>query len=269
MVYSNIEMKKYKLSDQVKADITSSYKAGQTIAEIAEKYPYSRSLIHDRLLEWGVQTRKQAHVPKYTVNHNCFNELNEYSAYFFGLMAADGCVYRQEPNNRYLNMLSSNDVDILEKFNRFVGSNRPFTRDRDNYRACVTSNKIGDRLISVGITPNKSLSLEILDKKLLYDRHFLRGLVDGDGSIGINQKDEPIFHFLSGSKRMVEQLAESLLVNGICENNKLYLAQKKYYFYQRTGNSAYRIIEFLYKDCSVSINRKYEIATLILGGDAQ
>ena len=43
---------------------------------------------------------------------------------------------------------------------------------------------------------------------------------------------------------------------------------EKYYFYQGTGDSAHRIIEFLYKDCGVSIRRKYETAALILGGDA-
>ena len=56
-----------------------------------------------------------------------------------------------------------------------------------------------------GFTPRKSWDGCITDQRLLNSRHFWRGMIDGDGSIGYRKRDGYPLLSLVGTKIMIDQ----------------------------------------------------------------
>ncbi len=95
----------------------------------------------------------------------------------------------------------------------------------------VGSKEIFKDLISLGMTPNKSLTIRmpIVPKKYL--PHFLRGYFDGDGHVSVStyQKNDRknkstiiITGFTSGSKKFLKELWKILKKYIIIEGGTLY-----------------------------------------------
>lgn len=104
-------------------------------------------------------------------------------AYSVGLIASDGCLQK---DGRHID-LTSVDQEQLANFSRALG--RDFTvgaklsgSQSKAYRIQFSDVAYYDFLLSVGLTPNKSKSLSVLDIPDEYYCDFLRGLFDGDGS---------------------------------------------------------------------------------------
>jgi hypothetical protein len=105
-------------------------------------------------------------------------------AYAVGLIATDGNL---SPDGRHISLASS-DRDLLETFLLCLGRDAAISQVRGGYGTRGLRVQIGDVglyrwLLSVGVTPRKSLTLGPVDVPDALFAHFARGLLDGDGSI--------------------------------------------------------------------------------------
>lgn len=113
-------------------------------------------------------------------------------AYFLGLLAADGNISPRLTAVRIA--LKESDADILEKFRTYLGTDAPKLRIKhskinNSFSApqknlCLSRINLVQDLIHHGITPNKSKTLKIKCDLKDYKKDFLRGVWDGDGSVG-------------------------------------------------------------------------------------
>lgn len=136
---------------------------------------------------------------KYELNETYFDCIDtENKAYILGLLYADGNVGKE--TNIIQISLQESDKSILEKMQKEIGSTHPlkmipYNSKNPNWKNqfCLSiSNKyMHDSLVKQGLVPNKSLILKypnFLENNL--QRHFIRGYMDGDGSISQNPKDK-------------------------------------------------------------------------------
>lgn len=125
-----------------------------------------------------------------------FSEIDtEAKAYYIGLLLADGSIVLDSDGKRQASIsleLTESDVDIIQKLKQEINIDSALRYDKRKNRKIGTwtlrfrSNKMADDLARFGIVPNKTkltteLHLHYIPSTLL--RHFLRGFVDGDGSI--------------------------------------------------------------------------------------
>jgi len=191
-----------------------------------------------------------------------FTKLSPISAYWAGFIAADGCLsYRGKMLSIGLN---ERDAGHLNKFAKAIKTNAKiwYTQCNNSVHIGIYSEKIFDSLLNLGITPNKSLSIDNVNIPRQLMSHFIRGVFDGDGYIG-GRKVTHVQLFISGNRPFLQRI-QSILIKE-CGINKvnlypLYpLGANKGYKLQYTGSQAFRILNFLYKNsCTrTRLQRKY------------
>ena len=97
-------------------------------AKAAKKLKCSR----DKIIWWA--TKHLVRIPRNTYKHNInvFSVFNEESAYWAGLLSADGCIKKHLVYD-YLLELTSDDQELVVGFKKFIQSNKPIDkRKRDN-----------------------------------------------------------------------------------------------------------------------------------------
>lgn len=194
-------------------------------------------------------------------NDNFFDELTPVSSYWLGFIAADGCLSLK---NRSVTIgLAARDKSHLQKFKRAIctNSNISYVLSNSSIRVSVYSEKVFDRLVNLGVTPNKSLTISKVDVPQNLLSHFVRGVFDGDGSI-TGKRVTHLQFMIAGNKPFLKDLQENLIKN--CDINKVQLYQlsgkNKAFKLQYTGSQIFRIMEYLYKDSipETRLKRKYE-----------
>ncbi|MEI6400519.1 MAG: hypothetical protein WCO58_03310 [bacterium] len=141
-------------------------------------------------------------------------------AYAIGLVATDGCLSK----DNLLIDLTSKDREQLENFSKCLGVNFTIGKKwNGSGDACLRiqfKNRIFyDFLLSIGLTPKKSLTMGELKipKKYFFD--FLRGCFDGDGCFysywDPRWKSSHMFYleFISASKKHIDWLQSELQKN--------------------------------------------------------
>ncbi len=114
-------------------------------------------------------------------------------AYVLGIIAADGNL---SPDGRHIN-ITSKDYELVLKCKKSLGLKNKIGRKARggsiNKKYSVL--QFGDIvfynfLIKISFTPNKSRTLSKIQLPQQYFRDFLRGCIDGDGSISISRHPE-------------------------------------------------------------------------------
>ena len=157
-------------------------------------------------------------------------------AYAIVLITTDGNL---SSDGRHFDF-TSNDVDLIETFKHCLNLKNRIARKRSGYTNKISAYRIqfGDvvlyrKLVAIGLMPNKSKRLGILEipDKFFFD--FLRGHLDGDGSV--KRYFDPIYKnslrlyvsFLSASEKHIQWIRhriKSFLGNtgSIREHNNAY-----------------------------------------------
>lgn len=204
---------------------------------------------------------EQAHIAFGTeIDHTVFDELTEESLYWLGMLYTDGSVTNTKEYNFEL-VLQNNDREHLLKFKEFLKTNRDIKLDHGECsRLRVNSKHIVNRLIELGITPNKSKTAKPHDL-LKNSRDFWRGCIDGDGGLYAKSKSyrsqeitlcgtlETIFDFIIF---LNEHLDINSKYPSYSKGENLY--QIHYY-----GQECKKVADLLYKDAQQSLERKNKI----------
>jgi hypothetical protein len=161
-----------------------------TIEEIAGHFNCSTSTISRRLDELGVHKRP----PGSDLHREEFScEWSADLAYVVGLIATDGNLSKDE---RHMTIVSV-DYDLLDTVRNCLDIDNAITINNSmhgsSYRLQWGSRLFYDWLIRIGLMPAKSLTLGALDVPDEYFADFVRGCIDGDGSINVYTDDYNAF----------------------------------------------------------------------------
>ncbi|MBI5649428.1 MAG: hypothetical protein HZC40_03110 [Chloroflexi bacterium] len=105
-------------------------------------------------------------------------------AYAVGLITTDGCL---SPDGRHLSF-TSKDVDLIETFKQCLDLKNKIGWKIGGFGTIAHYIQFGDKvlyqwLMEIGVTPQKSKTIGALDIPDEYFFDFLRGHLDGDGTI--------------------------------------------------------------------------------------
>lgn len=139
---------------------------------------------------------------RYPIKYPQFESIDtEEKAYWLGFLYADGYVNKNSNSIEFC--LQEKDYSHVVKFSRFMGINDLSRIKRKtvllngkkyfSYRITITDKLLKENLIELGCVPNKSLILKFPSEKQVPKylvRHFVRGYIDGDGSIGRYRKNQ-------------------------------------------------------------------------------
>ncbi len=207
-----------------------------------------------------------------TKNEDFFKKWSSEMAYVLGFFTADGNMTKHKNGGCYIEF-TSNDYEVLYKIKKIIGlDNKISWRNRNSkihYRIQMGSKVLYEDLISLGLTPNKSLTIKFPNISLVHLKHFIRGYFDGDGCVYFKQnwaKDRGKFRwvfqvrFTSGSKQFLEVFHSLLKDLKICKGGYLYHKNRGYelVFSHYDGLALFR---FLYDNVSAEmyLERKYDI----------
>lgn len=202
------------------------------------------------------------------VDHQKFcKPLSKKEHYWLGFLLADGTVITGEKigNPQIALVLSDRDTEHVKKFVEFMGVPTNFNTNSYNghgrARGTFRSQKIADNLANFGVCPNKTHTAKV-DDRVNNNRHFWRGLIDGDGSVGTDSKNYPEIT-LTGTKKVCASFLNNVvqkITNSSCSvinngDSKRVVVCGKY---------AVKMIKYLYKNNSVSLDRKQKQANKYL-----
>lgn len=164
---------------------------------------------------------------KYKYNLELFYTKNELSYYLLGAFMTDGnVIIRKHCPNAKRASLWSKDLDWISDIQKMICPQMKIISCNGSYRFDIHSTELCDWLISTGCTPRKSLTLKFPQIPTKYLPDFIRGCIDGDGSLGIyhyNRKYKNNFYTATtqqcyvcgGSKDFILKLYKILLKNKI------------------------------------------------------
>lgn len=130
-------------------------------------------------------------------------------AYVLGYWWADGCMYLKPCTTAHEVRFASNDREHLETVAQVVGAKydiRKVSVTANTYVVSFCSKEMFRDLEALGGSPHKSRTIGFppVPSELL--PHFVRGVVDGDGTVSWNA-GKPIVQIYSGSQAFLEALA--------------------------------------------------------------
>ena len=244
-----------------------------TTGKIAKKYDLKQVSIQKHIKsKYGLKSISQG-MNKNRLNLTIFDDIDcEWKAYFLGWIITDGNVYTGARKNTISLCIKETDKYILEYFNEkiFKGIKKLNYRKarlkkgteymcKPLWRFQIDSKEIVNRFKELGIMENKSKIIKFLNlgnDELM--RHFIRGIFEGDGCVTTNNKYSKTIQFISGSKKFLEDLG-LYLSNKLHINSSIYNSKPTVYVL-RFGKKeeVEKFKNFIYNDCEMKLERKYE-----------
>ncbi len=194
-------------------------------------------------------------------------------AYAIGLIASDGNI---STNGRNFN-LTSKDLENVENFRQCLGvDNKIGLKSRGGSEEkkyfCIQIGDINfcDFLNSIGLTKNKSKSIQKVDVPYEFFRDFLRGCHDGDGSIYYfihpeSRKPQYRLSFASASPSFLEWMKQNISLHlGI--TGGWVGPSKGCHMLRYAKSDSLRILNFMYYvGVRYFLSRKYQTALQCAG----
>lgn len=164
--------------------IIESYKSGRTLAGIGLELDRHAAAVHRVLKREGITGRS---IRRYTIDEKFFSPplVTEEQKYWLGFILADGVI---RPNMLVVK-LQAGDFHHLEKLKASLSSNHPLKfateirkggSSHDSVTVSLCSIKLVKSLSEYGVVQNK-VHKTFVPEFLSKDRHFWRGVFDGDG----------------------------------------------------------------------------------------
>ena len=259
------------LPQEEKEKICKLYLDGVSTVELGKMYGVNNKPIAKVLEEMGISRNRALSTRIYNVDEEFFDCIDtQDKAYIYGLLLSDGsnCPSKQTVHIS----LQEEDREILEKVRQQLHSEKPLEyidysnkhdfgyHYKNQYRLNVFSKHICDQLQSHGLVQNKSLILEfptdIPDDLMM---HMIRGMWDGDGSIGFYNNSVRVSlaatemfcvglsDFLSSKYGIESRMCDASCHNGVTRN-----------FYITRMHDKIKFLNLMYKDANLYMERKYQ-----------
>lgn len=181
-------------------------------------------------------------------DENFFKKWSPEMAYILGFFAADGCMIKNNRGAHYVEFHIT-DKDILLKIRSSLKSNHKIaernSHGKKSYRLQIGSKKMFGDLISLGMIPNKSNSLDFLGISDFYFKDFARGYFDGDGNVYISKKNYLLSGFTCGSRKFLEKFHLRLKALVKLSGGSLFARETYYRLYYSTKDSC-KLYKYMY-----------------------
>ena len=268
----------HKIDEQ---EMINLYLKGMNLIELGEKYNVSYGTIKNRLLKNQIKLRSRSeskllehrnhspnkHGRKYYLNHKYFQTWSSNMAYITGFLSADGYI---KDTGVVKISLQEADKELLYMINKELES---------TYNINFLLKKCGDKqhlscellihsihmvrdLVNIGVTPRKSLTVNMDKIPCEYRLDFIRGYFDGDGSVGEQWSKKskiPMIRtrFCSGSEKMMYQIVQELSCHGVPPVNVKKSKGKNLYNIEYSQRASKKIYNIFYKNNpSIFLRRK-------------
>lgn len=264
-------------------NIRKDYMDGDiSVIDITKKYNLSKGKL------WSLTNDlpKRERGANYTsINYNYFEIIDTPDkAYFLGFITADCHIEKPRKEIRFYNenpqvlkfQLSATDVELLEKFKKFTKSEH-IIRFKEIFNPKIQKEpsqgctlKIGciklvQGLAKHGVTNNKSHDCKVpttIPPHLI--RHYLRGLIDGDGGWTFDDKGngltkQLVLHFCSSYEPFINEVQDLLIKEIGLETKTVIISKNNTYFQFRYGGNkqCVKIFNYLYGEGGPWLSRKY------------
>lgn len=215
---------------------------------------------------------------RYSYNKDYFKVIDtEEKAYWLGFIFADGCISEKDGNSKRLKItLKLSDLEHISKFiNSIEGNLKPSIKtakckgkDFGVAEVVINCTEMCNDLIKLGAIPNKTKLLEVPEIEYDLKNHFMRGYIDGDGSLymgdrkGREGKKRFAVEIVGYNCKILDDINEYFNENGI--SSKIYFKREnnsKVGVYGK--DSINKLIELVYINSNIYLDRKYEKALLI------
>lgn len=233
-----------------------------SLSQISKATGYKK----DTMLEWCYKFNlghAEELKKKYNLNIDYFKKIDtEIKSYYLGFGMADFGMNKNCYNFEF--RLKKEDKYIIERLASELnyGSKLHHYKDdvREGYSLTVCSKDMCRDLIYHGIVPNKS-GKEILPNTIPKNliRHFIRGFIDGDGCIESSIKRLSIcsmsYNVLLSIKLFLEKelkIKEYNIKPILKESGNIL------YYYIIYSDSFMKVMDYIYKDSSIFLTRKYD-----------
>lgn len=202
---------------------------------------------------------------RYTINYRYFSSWNENVAYILGLIAADGhIIYHGNSNSNSLELeLAEYDVEILYKILDILESKKPlmYSKKKHTYKLSISNVKIIEDMIQKGI-PYINKTTDICfpsDIPHEFQKDFIRGILDGDGSIYIEKATNRLHLQFLGSLSMITSIRDIIPID-ITDLTIIDLySSHACYKLSISGKRAQQILSWIYNDSTLYFQRKHNI----------
>ncbi len=252
-----------KVNKDQKLQIIELYKSGESATQIARQLQVSTPTVYQWLHRLGVVLRES---PGCRLRHDAFDELTPEAAYWIGFLFADGSVGRDRRSGQISVRVSERDRKHLVKLRAFLSSNHTISaapadnyggyRSKPSVRLMFTSERLAHQLLSLGRYEGP------INDLLIQSRDFWRGVVDGDGSLGILATGYAYFG-LVGSRRLLEAFL-SFLKRSELGARMTIRADKTIFQIATAGHIAEKIVVLLYRNAAIALDRKAVSAAKIV-----
>lgn len=259
-----------RLSAKQRSEIVARYELGELCPELAAEFGVDRSSVFGLLKRRGATMQSREYIFRkasgHTLDTEAFSLETESARYWLGFLAADGCVQ----NTTVSLVLSEKDSWHLSKFRQFMGGSQKFVnveRTLDgkvnrSVRYAFQSEKVVNDLALMGIGERKSLSFSV-HESFCGCRHFWRGMVDGDGYVALvsHRGVKTARLELCGSEASMIQFSEYVqqLLGVLLKVSGM----KSIWRVSAGGMTAARLIDHLYRDAEIALDRKATSAFLV------
>lgn len=247
-------------------DIIDTYKSGKyKIEDVAKKFNLSATTVYTVLRSHKIVSNKKdktemsferkEFVKKFPFNENYFDDIDTPTkAYLLGFLYADG--NNSSKGNTVSLRIHKKDIELIYKMVEEISiTSKLFYGKTDNQvQVNLYGKKICEALSKHGCVPRKTFLLEFpkhLEKK--FYNHFIRGYFDGDGCFSVKQR---AFSLL-GTESFLNKVQEILVEN--CQLNFTKISKRQNIFTLAYGGTIQtkRIRDYLYKDSTFHLSRKY------------
>lgn len=264
-----------KLTEQQKVEIVQKYNTGEySCNQLAKEYLCTTPNISYILKKRGIVVKsvKNKLINKYSCNENYFDNIdNERKAYWLGFLYADGSVCGSARKEHISFVLQERDKYIIEEFAKDIQSNHPITflpkkkESHQNHNGIyIYSTYLCKSLTKQGCYANKTYTLKFpTEEQVPSDliHHFIRGMWDGDGHVSfyLNNGKMITHNKLVGTIDICLHIQCILVKNNIdCFVQWDKRTNKQIREIIVKQNSLIKFKQFLYKDATFYLKRKYD-----------
>jgi len=189
-----------RITDLIKDQMVDLYKSGMTGSEVAQKFGYKTSkTVEDVLKEKNVESRDACF--RYKYDYDFFKAVDSHDkAYILGLLYTDGYIYKDYAG--FAIQLTEGDRYLLERIASRIGldatvihincdnKRKYMPNTKDMARLGVYSKVLAEQVKELGVIKRKTYHLSIASNLIPKKYHYslLRGIIDGDGSIGVDKR---------------------------------------------------------------------------------
>jgi hypothetical protein len=249
------------------------YQGGESARKICLDFPFAEDVALKVLRDFDIpiKTRKEIRFSMgHSFNESAFSDTNEQEcAYFYGWLLTDGNIKETKYGHQVSIELGLKDIEIVESLKSYIGNgnsirvrHRTDIRQDKIYSQCSFAfqyEPVTNKLMDLGLEPRKSKK-EICPDAFLYNRHFWRGVLEGDGylsKIGADNKMQ-----ICGSETLCNQwkdycqsIVPDMYVNVYEQKNGLYNC------YSGKMLECKAVLDSLYLNTSkeLRLSRKYNI----------